>query len=255
MNGRRKRASEAASAALPPAPCAGPSARAARGIEKKIIKILRRLIKLSHPSCLDRKFRSDYEKTLALFSQYQGAVLADYPLKMTCGPRCGLCCFHWPEDTYSFEVLCIADFLKKNRRDEVPAIYAALKEDGACLSRIKKVVAARFRDPAQRKALGEIDPYDIALSSFYASERPCPLLARNGACSIYPIRPFTCRVYISFSAREYCRPSRIASDRGLTYLLDLEKDASDLFDRLHFMYDIFDGDTGFRSMLYKALKN
>jgi len=62
------------------------------------------------------------------------------------------------------------------------------------------------------------------------------------------------QVYISFSPREYCKPSRIASDKALTYLLDLEQDASDLFDRLHFMYDIFDGDTGFRSMLYKALQ-
>jgi Fe-S-cluster containining protein len=235
----------------PPAPVAPFSARS---LEKKIVTILKRLIRVSHPSSLDKKFRSDYEKALSLFSLYQDAVLADYPLKMSCGLRCGACCFHWPEDTYSFEVEYISDFLKKNRREEVPAILSSLRGDIACLTRIKKTVSARLRDAAQMAALGEIDPYDIALSSFYLLKRPCPLLTKDGSCSIHPIRPFTCRVYISFSSKDYCKPSRIASDKALTYLLDLEQDASDLFDQLHFMYDIFDGDTSFRSMLYKALK-
>jgi Fe-S-cluster containining protein len=223
-------------------------------LEKQIITILRRLIKLSYPSCFDTSFRSGYEKALALFSRYQDAVLAAYPLKMTCGPRCGDCCCHWPEDTYSFEVQYVAEFLKKNRRHEIPAICATLSEDSAFLGRTKKSVSARLSDPAEKTAIGDIDPYDIALSSFYRLKRPCPLLTRDGSCSIYSIRPLTCRVYISFSSKDYCKPSRIASDKALTYLLDLEQDASDLFDQLHFMYDIFDGDTSFRSMLYKALK-
>jgi Fe-S-cluster containining protein len=252
MTAHQRQASEkAANLRRPPAPV--PSATA-RSLEKKIVTILNRLIRVSHPSSLDKKFRSDYEKTLFLFSLYQDAVLADYPLKMSCGPRCGACCFHWPEDTYSFEVEYIADFLKKNRREEVPAIRSSLSGDIACLTRIKKTVSARLRDADQKAAIGGIDPYDIALSSFYLLKRPCPLLTRDGSCSIHPIRPFTCRVYISFSSKEYCKPSRIASDKALTYLLDLEQDASDLFDQLHFMYDVFDGDTSFRSMLYKALK-
>jgi Fe-S-cluster containining protein len=236
--------------ARPPAPSVpAPAAR----LEKQIIKILRRLIKLSYTSCLDISFRSGYEKALALFSQYQDAILAGYPLKMTCGPRCGDCCYHWPEDTYSFEVQYIAEFLKKNRRNDISAICATLGEDIAILGRTKKSVSARLSDPAQKAALSDIDPYDIALSSFYRLKRPCPLLTGDGSCSIHSMRPLTCRVYISFSSKEYCKPSRIASDKALTYLLDLEQDASDLFDQLHFMYDIFDGDTGFRSMLYRSL--
>jgi Fe-S-cluster containining protein len=237
--------------ARPPAPPKVPVH--ACSLEKQIIAILKRLIRHSRPSCCDNKFRADYEKALVLFSRYQDAVLANYPLKVTCGPRCKVCCYHWPEDTYSFEVRYIADFLKKNRREEIPAICSSLSEDIVCLKRIKKTVSVRLNDAAQKAAIGEIDPYDIALSSFYLLKRPCPLLTRNGLCSIHPIRPFTCRVYISFSSKEYCKPSRIVSDKALTYLLDLEQDASDLFDRLHFMYDVFDGDTSFRSMLYTAL--
>jgi Fe-S-cluster containining protein len=252
MTTHHRQALVKAEALRPPAPV--PSA-SARSLEKKIVTILKRLIRVSHPSCLDAMFRADYEKALSLFSLYQDAVLADYPLKTACGPRCGACCYHWPEDTYSFEVRYIADFLKKNRTEEIPAICSSLSGDIVCLKRIKKTVSVRLRDAAQKAAIGEIDPYDIALSSFYLLKRPCPLLMRNGLCSIHPIRPFTCRVYISFSSKEYCKPSRIASDKALTYLLDLEQDASDLFDQLHFMYDIFDGDTSFRSMLYMALRS
>lgn len=236
--------------AKPPAPLVPD---AARGFEKQIIAILKRLIKVSHASCTGGVFRSEYGKAMNLFSRYQNAVLADYPLKMTCGPRCGACCCHWPEDTYSFEVLYIAEFLRKNRRDEIPALRASLKRDAGCLGRIKRDVSARLKDPKQKAAIGDIDPYDIVLSSFYQFKRPCPLLTKDGSCSIHPVRPLTCRVYISFSSKDYCKPSRIASDKALTYLLDLEQDASDLFDQLHFMYDTFDGDTSFRSMLLKAL--
>jgi Fe-S-cluster containining protein len=251
MTGQLNITSSHAAFAGPPEP---PKATAmARGLEKRIITILQRLIRHSHPSCIDPQFRSEYEKALLLFSQYQDAVLARYPLKMTCGPGCGNCCYHWPEDTYSFEVQFIASYLKHQRKSELKTITAALRQDIACLEKTRRTVTRRLSDPAEKAALGDFDPYDLVLSSFYRCKRPCPLLAPGGLCSIHPIRPFACRVYISFSAKEYCRPSRIVSDKALTYLLDLEQDASDMFDRLHFMYDVFDGDTSFRSMLYKAL--
>ena len=249
---RRKQTHAYPAGARPPsAPCVP---ALARGLEKRIVTILKRLVKESNGSCVDGSFRSGYEKALFLFSKYQESVLSHYPLKMTCGPRCGVCCYHWPEDTYSFEVQYVADFLKRNRPGDVQAICKALGEDISCLRRIKREVSERLKDPSEKAAIGDIDPYDLALSSFYRLRRPCPLLTRDGSCSIYSIRPLTCRVYISFSSREYCKPSRISSDKALTYLLDLEQDATDLFDQLHFMYDTFDGDTSFRSMLYRALK-
>jgi hypothetical protein len=58
---------------------------------------------------------------------------------------------------------------------------------------------------------------------------------------------------VNFSSPDLCRPDNILGDKAMTYLLDLEKDASELFDKLHFMYDVFDGETGLRAMLYKAL--
>ncbi len=236
---------------MPPQPVATVKAAA---IEKQIIGILKRLIKKSPVSCTEPDFRKNYEKAMSLFADYQNSVLAGYPLKVTCGPKCGVCCYHWAEDTYSFEVLNLAQYLKQNRKADIKSICDTLKGDIACLKKIKATVSKKLKDPKQKAALGDADPYDLVLSSFYRFKRPCPLLTKDGSCSVHPIRPLTCRVYISFSAKEYCRPSRIVSDKALTYLLDLEQDASDLFDELHFMYDLFDGDTSFRSMLYRALQ-
>jgi hypothetical protein len=58
---------------------------------------------------------------------------------------------------------------------------------------------------------------------------------------------------VSFSHPRYCRPENINDGKAETYLLDLEKDASDLFDELHFMYDECEGETGLRSMMLKLL--
>jgi Fe-S-cluster containining protein len=225
----------------------------ARKIEKEIVSILKQLLKQAFPSCLDKEFRSAYAKALGLFSLYQGEVLAAYPRTVTCKKGCGVCCNHWPEDTYSFEVLLIADHLKKYRPDEIDRMAKILKGDIQCLDRIKRAVKERLSVPAERAALGDIDPYDVALSSFYQLNRPCPLLGKNGSCTIYSIRPFTCRVYVSFSSPDLCRPESILGEKAMTYLLDLEKDTSELFDKLHFMYDVFDGETGLRAMLYRAL--
>jgi Fe-S-cluster containining protein len=226
---------------------------AARIIEDEIVSILTRLVKRPYPSCLDKEFRSGYSSVLDLFSVYQENVLAAYPLAANCTKGCGICCNHWPEDTYSFEVRLIADHLRTHRPYEIDGIVELLKADIRCLQNIKRTVEGGFKDRAGRDPCAGIDPYDVVLSSFYQFNRPCPLLDKNGSCTIYAIRPFTCRVYISFSSPDLCRPESILGEKAMTYLLDLEKDASELFDRLHFMYDVFDGDTSLRSMLYRAL--
>jgi Fe-S-cluster containining protein len=226
----------------------------ARRIERTIVAILRQLIAAAYPTCLDKRFIAAYSEVLRLFADYQREVLASYPHRVTCGAACGMCCNHWPEDAYSFEVQLIADYLRRQRSRDIGTIRAALAADIGCLTRIRRMVDKRFTDPVQRKALGDIDPYDVVLSAFYQFQRPCPLLDKKGSCAIYRIRPLTCRVYMSFSPPELCNPHTILGDEARTYLLDLERDTSELFDKLHFMYDVFDGDTGFRSMLHRALE-
>jgi Fe-S-cluster containining protein len=226
----------------------------ARRIEREIVAILKRLLAEAYPSCLDKRFAAAYGEALRLFADYQREVLAAYPHRVTCGASCGVCCNHWPEDAYSFEVQLIADALRRTRPRDLGIIRAALAGDIACLDGIRRAVDKTFGSPVQREALGDIDPYDVVLSAFYQFQRPCPLLDKKGSCAIYRIRPITCRVYVSFSPPELCNPDTILGDEARTYLLDLERDSSELFDKLHFMYDVFDGNTGFRSMLHRALE-
>jgi Fe-S-cluster containining protein len=244
--------------ALQTDPCVLPeppqATSAALKLEKEAITILKSLVKKQHSSCTSSAFRVGYERVLDLFGRFQKEVLDSYPLPVTCGAKCGACCHHWPEDTYSFEVEFIAEFLKKNVPRKIPGICKTLRADCDLLEKTRAIVAKKYSTKAMQKKLGDIDPYDLVLSSFYEQDRPCPLLTKDGSCSIHPIRPLTCRVYVSFSPKKYCEPAQIGSEAALTCLLDFEQDASDLFDQLHFMYDMFDGDTSFRSMLLAALQ-
>jgi Fe-S-cluster containining protein len=237
-----------------PIPKADPSIPPeARRVERKIATMLRKLISAGYPSCLDKRFVAAYDEIRRLFALYQTEVLAAYPHRVSCGASCGICCNHWPEDTYSFEIQIIADSIRRERPSEIKKICAVLRGDIDRLAAIKNAVDKQFSNASRRKELGDIDPYDVVLSSFYQFNRACPLLGKDGSCSIYAIRPFTCRVYVSFSPPELCRPDNILGSKARTYLLDLENDTSELFDQLHFMYDIFDGDTSMRSMLCRAL--
>jgi Fe-S-cluster containining protein len=193
-------------------------------------------------------FRRDYERILELFGKYQNEVLLANTYRVSCAKGCGVCCYHWAEDVYSFEVKGIVDYLKKNHPDRLKAISARLKKDVDWMHKL--TTAVRTASAARR---GDVDPYDIALSAFYQLKRPCPLLGKDGACGIYPLRPLTCRIYVSFSDKRQCLPQNIQSNKTMTYLLDLEKDVMELFDMLHFMYDECDGDVGLRSMLLKLL--
>jgi Fe-S-cluster containining protein len=155
---------------------------------------------------------------------------------------------------YSFEVEIIAEGLRLNRENEIPTIIKVLEEDEMWRERIKSAVTRSMGKSRYARGLKDSDPYDIVLSGFYQLRRACPLLDKDGSCSIYAVRPLTCRIYVSFSHPRYCKPENINEGKAATYLLDLEKDASDLFDALHFMYDEAHGDTGLRSMLLKRLR-
>jgi Fe-S-cluster containining protein len=225
----------------------------AKSIEKQIFVLLRDLINSKYPSCLQKEFRIKWNNILNLFDKYQKEILSCYPLKVTCKKNCGICCNHWPEDTYSFEVIYIAEYLKKQRKSEIEKIKNILRDDILCLKNIKKTIKKKFEALKVSQTYKNIDLYDVALFSFYQFNRPCPLLDKNGSCSIYKIRPLTCRVYVSFSPPKYCSPNRILGNKTLTFLLDIKKEPYNLFDRLNFMYDFFDGNTAFREMLYHAL--
>jgi Fe-S-cluster containining protein len=222
-------------------------------LQKTIITNLKKLIACGYKSCLCTGFKNGYARILGLFEDYQHEVMKAGPYTMTCKKGCGTCCYHWAEDVYSFEGKILAEHIQKKHGPEIESIMAILKQDALWRDRIKSAVMASMKNAYYKKAMEKTDPYDIVLSGFYQLKRPCPLREKDGSCSVYAIRPLTCRIYVSFSHPRYCKPEYINEGKARTYLLDLEKDASDLFDELHFMYDECEGETGLRSMLLKLL--
>ena len=78
---------------------------------------------------------------------------------------------------------------------------------------------------------------------------PCPLLDPQGACSIYTVRPMSCRAYLSFSDPLLCDPDTIYYHEVLTCLCTLEQEADELLEELHERHDHCDLDTSLRTLL------
>jgi Fe-S-cluster containining protein len=94
--------------------------------------------------------------------------------EVDCGPGCDWCCFQRVSATPA-EVLRIADFLRQTRTpEELAVLQHALTETDS---------QTRGLTADQRLRLKQL----------------CPLLV-GGGCSIYPVRPLTCRGYTSNSA-------------------------------------------------------
>lgn len=228
-----------------------PVPHAARIIHAEITAELSNLEKLNLNSCLDLQFRNIYNKVLDLFDKYQSTILTNSSITCTCKSGCSFCCYHWVEDVNSFEAEIISDYLRSNMPEKIPQIIKICTSDQDELERLFTIIQNRLKDESENE---EIDETDLLLSVFYQMKRPCPLLDINGNCSIYPVRPLTCRVYMSFSDPSFCHPAYINDEYIPTYLLNLEDDANTILDRLHFKYQKFEGDTGLRSLLIEYLQ-
>jgi Putative zinc- or iron-chelating domain len=126
----------------------------------------------------------------ALLEQLHGAAddaVQQWPRRTehACASGCFFCCFLWT-DALPLEVLRIADHLQRT----------ASPDD---LAEVRRRLRERVAAP-----LGE---------------RPCGLLTAEGRCSVYAIRPMTCRGFHSFS-KAACQASFEGCTSGPTAALD-----------------------------------
>ncbi len=204
------------------------------------------------PPVASGAFTDCWGRIMELLARYQDQVVAAAEYTVSCSRGCSACCFHWVEDVYSFEAELIAAYIKQTYPRHIPGILKRFAEDEDQLIMLQEIVDRKLAESGERGA-ADIDSVDLLLASFYQLQRPCALLSTDGACGIYPVRPLTCRIYMSFSNPKYCKPEFIHDDEIRTYLLDMEEEASEKLDRLHAKYDRFDGDTGLRSVLKTIL--
>jgi Fe-S-cluster containining protein len=224
-------------------------------IHSRIETEIKKLLQSDARSALEPEFINGYEKIMELFEEFQKEVIAFSGNSITCSNNCTRCCFHWVEDVYSFEAEIIADYIKKNFSSRVSEILDRFRKDVAEIERLDAIVGEKMFACGEDKEASGIDSVDLLLSGFYQLRRPCALLDDNGACGIYPVRPLTCRIYLSFSDPMYCDPDYINESDVRTYLLDLEESASELLDQLHMEFDRFENDMGLRSVLIKCLES
>ncbi len=188
---------------------------------------------------------------LKLFEEYQNAVVNNSPYTVSCKTGCSQCCYHWVEDVNSFEAEIISEYIKENYPERIDKIIRQCGEDIEVLGRIEELTIEKVKSFSDSE---DIDHIDLALSAFYQMKKMCPLLSEKGVCTVYKVRPLTCRMYLSFYDPSFCNPDYQDQEIVSNYLLNLDENANSILDRLHFRYQTFPDDSGLRSLLFKYLQ-
>jgi Fe-S-cluster containining protein len=221
---------------------------AAEKTHAEIFTLLTALEGSGFRSCLEPEFKKSWSEILSLIDRYKKEIVDASVIKLSCKKGCTACCLHWVEDVNSFEAEIMAEYLKEHHPGKVCCIVTQCGKDEKTLRDLNEIVESKLAAAHSDPSAATIDPVDLLLASFYRLRSPCPLLD-NGLCLAYPVRPLTCRMYVSFSAPERCDPAYIDKDEIPTYLFDLEEAADSVIDRLHFKYLKSENITGLRPLL------
>ncbi|MDR0306098.1 MAG: YkgJ family cysteine cluster protein [Chitinispirillales bacterium] len=219
-------------------------------LHKDIVAELRVLLECRTSNPLDIGFRSGFEKVLSIYDAYQKETLIANGKQISCRAGCSCCCAHWVEDVNSFEIQIIVDYIKKYMPRQVGEIIRTCKEDIAAMENLEKIVDEKL---AALDTQAEIDSSLLLLSSFYQLERPCPLLTSQGQCSVYSVRPVTCRIYMNLSDPIRCSTSNINYGEVVTCVLDMQEEANELLDELHLKFRRGGGCSALRAGIWEEL--
>ncbi len=225
----------------------------AEKIHSDIIEILRGLLEAGYPDCACDEFRGLYRKAMDLYDEYQRLSVEASGDKMPCGPGCWICCCHYAEDVYSFEAEIIASFVKGLPPELRTRIEDSCEKAVYQIEGLKGIVLEKLSLEEYSPISKETDPDEILLNSYYQLKNRCPFLDEENRCLIYPIRPLTCRAYINLGDPSVCPPEMINEADTSTYILDLDDEANDILDRLHFRYERYREDTALSSLVLKYL--
>jgi Fe-S-cluster containining protein len=225
---------------------------AAKFVHRRMKSMLTELQAHEVRSPLDPGFVRGYLSFLELFEKYQTLVVGASSYTLTCVRGCHHCCSHWVDNVYSFEAQIIAQELCATRPNSVPQIRSQLLEDQNVFDEL--FGSGKSTRNSQGALYDETDEHmEEILEQFYGLNRRCALLTQNQECSIYAIRPMMCRMYLCFSDPSFCAPAHPRHAEVLTYLLDVEEDASSLLDKLDARYRRHGSDAGLRSQVAKLL--
>lgn len=113
-----------------------------------------------------------------------------HSLACSCSRGCSHCCQH-PVLISQFEAIVILEYLGQGKQR-----YSALRTASAAVRTIKaERMDSRSTARMNQKTFVE-KCFELAI--------PCPLLAGDGSCGVYPVRPIECAFYRNYGPPERC---------------------------------------------------
>ncbi|HPV40406.1 MAG TPA: YkgJ family cysteine cluster protein [Spirochaetota bacterium] len=225
----------------------------AKKIHGEIIGILRGILDADYPDCDNEEFRRSYARAMELYDDYQRESVAASGDSLACREGCWICCCHYPEDVYSFEAELIAHYVRKMPAKKRARIEESCEAAVYRFERLRNILREKLSLDEYKSLPEESDPDEILLNSYYRLRNRCPFLDESDRCMIYRIRPLTCRAYINLGDPSVCPPEMINEADVVTYILDLDDEANELLDTLHFRYEQYPRDTALCSLVLKYL--
>ena len=166
------------------------------------------------------------------FAGYLSAILPQQPRPIQCRPACGNCCHHYPMSVEPFELISLYSELRK--RDDLLSIMEACQVRSTLFKKIyEQNKLQNEQEHVITKSVGNEDDFDDkaedeALHQYFAAWKPCPFSNGVGDCTVYPLRPVSCRMYFSETDPKFCTPEHLRTpdnDSYIVYLPDHIEDA------------------------------
>lgn len=171
-----------------------------------------------------KAFTQEYHEA---FAGYLKAILPQHPRPIQCRAACGNCCHHYPMSVEPFELISLYSELRK--REDLLSIMES------CL--VRSTLFEKLYE--ENKSLNDVplspdeDEFDDkaedeALHQYFAAWKPCPFSDYKGDCTVYPLRPVSCRMYFSETDPKFCTPEHLRTpenDSYIVYLPDHIEDA------------------------------
>lgn len=133
-----------------------------------------------------------------LDDQFLGVAIRKYGQPVTCAKGCSACCKIQPVPVTPVEaygLLLLVEAMPEPHREEILCRFRD------CVSRLEAAGVAETYLEGRPAASPE--EAHANMRHYLDLQLVCPFL-ENDACSIYEIRPFTCREYFVTSPKEFC---------------------------------------------------
>jgi Fe-S-cluster containining protein len=145
---------------------------------------------------------------------------------VSCQPGCVYCCYHYVTATLD-ETEAIVYYLYQNEKylNNFLTAYrrwkAKIDENTTLMTDILRAYNTSITDHSSAE---KQESFRSLANQYLSLDIPCPFL-NDGACSIYPVRPWVCACFVAVTPIDWCRPDSPNKPRtmSMTYYNEMDK--------------------------------